>query len=317
MRYVRIVAATVFASALLFISLSYAQTPSQKPKFEVVSIKPSGPGSFPSSGGTDGDRFVMQNTTVKVLLQVAYRTLSPGGADVLLRADQVLGGPAWIDSDRFDVEAKIGCKGGIASDVEIKLMVQSMLEDRFQLKAHYEKRDLPVYDLVAAKGGPKMKMSQDQTRAVFPAEFTTLPPCAKPPAETAAVRPAIDSRAIPRGILLVTRSSSIVMMTGMAVPIADLVNLLQGQAGRLVVDKTGMKELFDIKLSFSKESSRQPVADVAQNSPSQAGGDRAMTDSNLPDLFTAIREQLGLTLESTKGMLNVLVIDSVQRPAEN
>src|SRR5215475_7317646 len=125
-----------------------------------------------------------------------------------------------------------------------------MLEDRFQLRAHYEKRDLPVYDLVVAKGGPKLKMSQDQTPALRPAALTPPTPCAPPPTEKAVGPPAIDSHAIPRGILLVMKNLSDVTMTGTAVPIGDLVTMLQGQAGRLVIDKTDMKELFDINLKF-------------------------------------------------------------------
>lgn len=293
----------------------------QKPSFEVISIKPSAPASSFGGGGTDGDRYVMHGTTLKILLQIAYRTPAPDGAKdkALLRADQVLGGPSWIDSDHFDVEAKVGCAGGIVSDDEIQLMVQSMLEDRFQLRVHYEKRDLPVYDLVIAKGGPKLKLSQDQTRAVLPAELTTLPPCAAPPADKPAVPPVINSRAIPRGLLFVLKNISGVTLTGTAVPIAGLAGMLQGQAGRLVLDKTGLTELFDIDFRFSNPPSPPIAADAVPNSPGPAGAGRqpVVTESNVPELFTAIEEQLGLRLESGKAPLDVLVIDSVSRPSEN
>jgi uncharacterized protein (TIGR03435 family) len=255
----------------------------------------------------------MHGATLKVMLQVAYRT----SRTAVLREDQVLGGPSWIDSDLFDVEAKAGCAGGVVSDDQIQLMVQSMLEDRFQLRAHYEKRDLPVYDLVVAKGGPKMKMSQDQTPPVLPAELTTLPPCAPPPADKSAVAPVINSRAIPRGILLVMKNASDVTMTGTAVPIADLVQMLQGQAGRLVVDRTGMKELFDIKLQFSNRFPSSTAAEARNSSTHPGGAQPAVTESDVPGLFTVIEEQLGLRLESAKAPLDVLMIDSVQRPTEN
>lgn len=285
----------------------------QKPKFEVVSIKPSAPGSSFSGGGVDGNRYVMRGATLKILLQIAYKT----SKTAVLREDQVLGGPVWIDSDHFDVEAKAGCARGAISDDQLQLMAQSILEDRFQLRAHYETRDLPVYDLVVAKGGLRMKMSHDQTPAVRPAEMTTPPLCAPDPpaADRAAGPPTINSHSIPRGMLLVMRNASEVNMTGTGVPIADLVQMLQGQAGRWIIDKTGMNELFDINLKFSRQSSSTPEA---RNSPAQSGaGQPATVESDVPELFTAIQEQLGLRLESAKAALDVLVIDSVQKPSEN
>jgi uncharacterized protein (TIGR03435 family) len=119
----------------------------------------------------------------------------------------------------------------------MRLMVQSMLEDRFQLKVHREMRDLPVYNLVVAKGGLKMKSSADQTapdpRKGF-IDFTSLA------AEAAAP--------LPRGAMRVAKGPGISVLTANSIPISALVNNLLGQSDRIVVDKTGVKELVDIDL---------------------------------------------------------------------
>ena len=75
------------------------------------------------------------------------------------------GGSNWIDLDRYDIEAKADCSGGILLREQMQLMVQSMLEDRFQLKAHMETWELVIYNLVVGKDGPKIKVSEDQTLA--------------------------------------------------------------------------------------------------------------------------------------------------------
>src|SRR6185436_17718897 len=98
--------------------------------------------------------------TLKMLVQMGYQKPNSSGPGPQI---QVIGGPNWIDSDRYDINAKADCNGGALSREQSQLMIQSMLEDRFQLKAHLETRELPVYNLVVAKDGPKLKPSADQT----------------------------------------------------------------------------------------------------------------------------------------------------------
>ena len=127
----------------------------------MVSIKPSVPnpgGAIRIGGGARGNRYVMSSATLRMLLQTAYRPPSDGPGQL-----QIVGAPSWLESDRFDIEATVDCSGGLLSPTQIPLMVQSMLEDRFQLKAHMEARELPIYNLVVAKNGPKIKASEDQT----------------------------------------------------------------------------------------------------------------------------------------------------------
>jgi uncharacterized protein (TIGR03435 family) len=164
-------------------------------------------------------------------------------------------------------------------------MLQSLLEDRFQLKMHREMREEPVYELTVAKNGSKMKLSSDQSSS-----------------ETLAVPTTVD--AIPRGRIM-TRGTT---LAGNAVPVAPLVAILSDIARRPIINKTGLSGLYDFKLEWSPELMQGAGANgQPPPSPNNAG----------PSLFTALQEQLGLKLESAKEPVEVLVIDSVQRPSEN
>lgn len=133
----------------------------QRPVFDVASIKSNTSGQDGGSVGPRGDRLVAANLPLRALLSYAYAPAN--GA--LLRT-QIVGAPDWADTDRFDIQAKMeGAElEGHARTLPVdqsKLMLQSLLEDRFQLKAHRETRDLPVYNLVLIKRGPRL--SADQT----------------------------------------------------------------------------------------------------------------------------------------------------------
>src|SRR5262245_44476883 len=155
-RQVSLIIATFTFAAIPLLS----QTTSPKPSFEVVSIKPSPPNFGLRGGGPSGDRLTLTGASLRMLLQNAYGRAGTGFPGGQL---QIVGGPSWIDSDRYDIQAKADCSGGVLSREQTQLMVQSMLEDRFQLKAHMETRELPIYNLVVAKDGPKLKKSEDQT----------------------------------------------------------------------------------------------------------------------------------------------------------
>jgi len=89
---------------------------------------------------------MLMGASLKMLLQLAYSRPNTNGQPTNPNQLQVIGGPNWIDSDRYDIEAKADCSGGILPREQMQLMVQSMLEDRFQLKAHLETRELPIYN---------------------------------------------------------------------------------------------------------------------------------------------------------------------------
>lgn len=130
----------------------------QKPSFEAASIKPNASGKDGGSIGPRGAALLATNVTLESLLVYAYSP--PGG---LFLRQQIISGPAWMGTDRFDIEAKTG-ENEHVPNTQMRVMMQSLLEDRFQLKAHRETRELPVYDLVPIKGGPQL--SADRSRRI-------------------------------------------------------------------------------------------------------------------------------------------------------
>jgi uncharacterized protein (TIGR03435 family) len=266
--------------------------------------------------------------SLRFLLQQAFSQGTGGGPIGQLT---IIGGPSWMDSALYDIEAKADCSGGALSREQMRLMMQSMLEDRFQLKAHMETREQPVYNLVVAKDGPKLKASSDQSPSPLaqgppqpcsPAAATPLPPPLPPPGQRGGFP---DMSAMPRGAMMMMMSPEGMTMQAPGVPVANLVGMLGQFAGRPVIDKTDLKGLFDIKLRFSPEGITLPGARGGGFGPGPGagagpGGPGGAPTTNaadpVPSLFTAIQE-LGLKLESAKGPIDVLVVDSAQKPTEN
>jgi len=266
-----------------------------KPSFEVATVKPSDP---EQRGGMiqnqPGGRFVTKGTPLRVLITFAYR----------VRDFQISGGPGWIATDRWDVEARAE-EGSIPVPTgppdpntpdAIGIRLQTLLEQRFQLKTHRETKELPIYELSTAKGGSKMKLSEDQTPFRPPERGAPPPPAPQP------------GGAMPRYSMRMGRGS----LQASAVEMPFFVQVLSQQLGRNVTDTTGLKGLYDIKLDWTPDP--PPSGALAG-----AGGPEVAPpiDPNGPSIFTAIQEQLGLKLESTKGPVDVIVIDSVQKPSEN
>src|SRR5215475_1576184 len=200
------------AAAFAVVPLLSQTSSGPKPSFEVISIKPTAPNqNFIRGGAARGDRYTMAGANLRMLLQNAYGRPSAG---IPFGQLQIIGGPSWIDSDRWDVQATVDCSGGVLAREQVQLMVQSMLEDRFQLKAHMETRELPVYNLVVAKDGLKIKSSADQTPAPIglgnlpqlcgPAPNIPAPP-AFPPAGARGGGP-FDPVSMPRGAMMMMMS---------------------------------------------------------------------------------------------------------------
>ena len=250
--------------------------------FEVASVKPADPQARGVRIGlSPGGFFTATNVTLGILVQHAY--------DV--RDFQISGGPGWLDTERYDITAR-GDGPGVSEDEirkmtevqrnkleeEFLMKVRTLLADRFQLKVHRETKQLPVYALIVAKGGPK-------------------------------IHPATEDGS-PGGGLSMRRGSAGMEITGQKVLLASLVRLLSDQAGRTVLDKTGLKGSYDFKMSFV------PDRGLSQQPPG-AGDDRQLPESDGPSIFTAVQEQLGLKLDAQKGPVEVLVIDSAQKASAN
>jgi uncharacterized protein (TIGR03435 family) len=253
------------------------------PKFEVVSIKSCKPGT---SGGREGrisspGRLsigcgILADTDNTGIIQVAYNRYA-GGYLNSYRVIPIEGGPDWIHSERFAIDAK--------SDHEPSIlmmegpMMQTILEDRFKLKIHRETRQGPVYDLALAKGYPKLKPLQDGrcTPVVIGRPLPLLP----------------DGQHLCRNMVSLD-SPRVVEIEGGT--LSSFAGLLGMALGRPVIDKTGITSYFAIHLVFSSDDAATPDA---------------------PGIAQAIQEQLGLRLVPAKGPVDVLVIDHIERPSEN
>src|SRR5262245_36201830 len=213
--------------ALMIAALAFAvvpllsQTNQAKPTFEVVSIKPSAPNLGIRGGGPRGDRFSMTGVTLKMLMQIAYARPNTNGAPG--NQTQIMGGPNWIDADRYDIEAKADCSGGVISREQLQLMIQSMLEDRFQLKAHKETRELPVYHLVVAKDGAKLKASEDQTPPSLGPAAPPQPCGPTPNTPPPLPPPGQRGGALPRGALRMMLNAGSMTLESSAISIPGIV----------------------------------------------------------------------------------------------
>jgi uncharacterized protein (TIGR03435 family) len=193
---------------------------------------------------------------------------------------QITGEPSWISSQGFDIEAVAESH---ATAYQMQLMAQSLLADKFKLTFHLQTKEASIYALVTGKNGLKLKLSPDQT-----------PWTGDHPDDPGTTGANMDIRA---GSL-----------TGDSIPMAMFVNFLSMQVGRTVINKTGLTGRYVIELRWTPD---------AAHGPSGAGDPLRQPDSTGSSFFTAIQEQLGLRLESTRGPVSVLVIDHVEKPSSD
>ncbi len=264
------------------------------PTFEVASIKQntSGDGRIMVQA-PPGGRLTMTNVPARMLIVQAYQ----------LQQFQLVGGPAWLANDHYDIVAKLAGepKPFVPGQVNpVMLAMRGLLADRFKLKLHKETRDMEVYNLVAVKPGtpgPQLKPSATDCAALANARRGGPPP-GPPPG------PPGPNDPMPCGMF---GGPGMIRMGGM--PIAQISQMLTGQSGRLVFDKTGLTGNWDLTLRFAAEQ--------RGGQPPPPGVNFPAPDPDAPSLFTALQEQLGLKLESAKAPVEVTVIDSVERPTDD
>jgi len=240
---------------VLFVLLQSARAQdSPLPKaFEVASIRPdqSEDRGSSSQNMTPGGRLVERNVSPKMLIVSAFG----------VAGFQIQGGPGWMDTDRYDIQAKADTPGQLSVD-ELKEPLQNLLADRFALKYHRETKELSEYSLVVAKTGPKLTLNTGDDH----------------------------------GSTEVHRQSGHVTIAVRKTSMVHCAMILAGQLGRTVVDNTGLTGEYDFTLEWSPEPT---------------------PDSSDPSIIAALQEQLGLKLESTKGPVEVIVIDHLEKPSED
>jgi uncharacterized protein (TIGR03435 family) len=267
-------------SATLYAQILHADGP--LPSFEVATVKPWQPPAPPApapegtpdrrpakiapgnAGGQTTDR-VHSILPARVLIAFAYNI--PFGSERV----RVLGGPDWLSSEQYEIQAKIDESSYAAMQKmtapqqreQVDLMEQSLLADRFKLKVHFETREMPGFTLTVAKGGPKLTAAKDGE----------------------------SQRISMRGNELTAAAST-------------LDQWIQSPflGGRTVLNQTGLPGTYDFTLTWSDQLAASPNPDGS---------------ADVPSLFTAVQEQLGLKLTPTKVPVEVIVIDHIERPSQN
>lgn len=261
-------AAPIFAAILIAFPCLAQQpsTPTPTPKFEVATIKPTArkDGAWrlqPTSDGYSG-----MDVSLLKLISEAYGIYDP---------KLLTGGPAWINEDKFDLEAKFDPAELPNWDnltfQQRSRMLQPLLAERFHLKVHLEPREFPVFKMALAASGPKLT-----------------------PTNSADVQKFLDSP----NCLFLRSGSGFIQVQGCLVK--DIVGTLRYATSRTVVDETGLNTRYSFELHWAPEN-------AAPNSP----------EASYPSIFKALQQQLGLKLVPSTAMLNVLVVDSAEKPSDN
>lgn len=267
------------ASAVILATLgssALAQT-AARPAFAVAAIKPSGSDTGRSIRFLPGGRFVATGANVRLLIKVAYN----------LNDDQVSGGPAWIGTKHFDIDAKpdaATADAATATDAAnaaktpmqdlTHLRLQALLEDRFHLKLRSEMKEMKTYALVVAKNGPKL------TKAANPATPVHFQGST--------------------GTIFATSAS----MDQLAGAMSDWV-------GHPVVNLTGLDGRYDLRLTWTPDQAAPQAQDASGATPPPPA------DTGGPTIFTALQQQLGLSLQSRKSKALFETVENVELPTEN
>jgi uncharacterized protein (TIGR03435 family) len=274
-------------------------------EFEVASVKTNKSGPMSTMIRTLPTEYRVTNLPLRLLITQAYR----------VSGYQLVGGPSWLDSERFDVVAK--APAGSRPD-QTMLMLRGLLAERFKLKVHAETRETQIYALTLARSdgklGPKLSKSTDDCEKILaerraaaaaaraggagPVPFTMPGPNEKPVCT-------MSMRSAP-----VASGPPLLVFRGGGQPMQVLVSQISGSVSRLVVDRTGLTGLYDFELQFSMGGQ------MLLTTQAPSGNTPAAPIDDGPTMFDAVRE-LGLKLESTRGPVEHLVIDSAERPTED
>ena len=264
--------------------------------------------------GNQPGRFTANNVTLRMLIRNAYQ----------LQDFQISGGPGWLNSDRYDIVAKIdasvqeemnAARGAGPGPIPgqgpnpLQLMIRSLLAERFKLVVHTETKDSPIYALVMARSdgrlGPDLKKSDTDCAALMAAARGRGPGRGMPPPG-----PPQPGERVPCGIRIGPGNMAVGGAT-----LAQFANSLGMFAGRVVLDRTGLMGNYDFNLTWTPDQMPQRAPGTPADQPIRFNG--IDIDPNGPSIFTAVQEQLGLKLDSQRGPVEMLVIDRAEKPVEN
>ena len=268
-------------------ALAQSQTePSARPAFEVASIKPARPDE--KGGGyrfEPGGRMVVSHFSLGELMLVGWHILP----------FRIVAGPAWLYSEPYDIEAKAA---GNPDNSQSRIMLQSLLTERFHLIVHRETRELLMYVLVVAK-----KSARPGAGLMLAKEGDCTPPSQdfpQPPLE--AGKPAYCN--VKQQLRRQDNGTSSMQLRGYGVSLSILARSLASTVYQQVEDDTGIVGNYDISMDYAPYNDKD---DLLASKP----------DTGVPSLFTALQEQPGLRLVGRKGPVEVVVIDRAERPSGN
>jgi uncharacterized protein (TIGR03435 family) len=306
------------ASILIAVNASSAAGQSI-PKFEAVSIRRCSPGNGRSPNGGAGFAVPASSpgrlstcsrlagelepppaAPFEGLIEDAYGKFANGRMNPPWAIPKVEGGPAWLRSDLYGVNAT--AEGAISEEMMRGPMMQALLEDRFKLRLHRETREAPVYQLVVSKGGPKLRPFQQGS--CVPVDSTRI------------LQGRLPSPPQGKWCDSGTTGLGTIHVFGRGITIQAAAYLLSLNLDRPVIDKTGLAGLYDLDVEFARDPSLAGPPPPPPPSPGALPAEPRDQPSG-PSVFTAVQEQLGLRLESAKGPVEILVIDHVERPSEN
>ena len=304
------------ASTAALVPIPGAKPDALKTAFDVASVKPSGEATGPLGIAVpvilpQGGRITGRNLPLRLLIRSAYD----------INESQIIGSPDWDMSDKFDIQATATFSADPQTmGKELQAAIRTLLADRFKLKFHIETRELPVSALVLSRSDGRLgkdlkpstsdcsKPTEEQAKAVQ--SLSSGDPSAalavlKGPPIKCSVTPRLPTAAPTPGTL------PMIGMHGDGQSMEILVTLLKQLTGRLVVDKTGLKGLYDFDIQIDVQTMLAAASQFGVNLPISTTN---LPPSDGPSLFTALQEQLGLKLDSQRGPVEVLVIESVAKP---
>jgi uncharacterized protein (TIGR03435 family) len=255
------------------------------PSFDVATIKPNNSGATSMQQLTvNGRNFQTRASSLLDLISFSYQ----------VQGKQIVGGPDWLDKERYDIAA-VPDVDGAPNPEQVRSMIRKLLKDRFQLTFHKEKRDLSAYVLTVGKSGQKLT-----------------------PTEMKGPLPGIGFRPIAGGLMLGMRNGTMSDFTGFLQTIV---------LDRPVVDRTELTDKFDMVVKFTPDETQfhghppKPPAAASSGSTTTTTATSSTTapdtTETFPDLFQALQQQLGLKLEAQKTAVDVIAIDHVEKPSAN
>ena len=280
MRFVVIVLIVGMAPSTVFTQATAAVSSGRT--FEVISVKPNHSGDARLSFGGSPGRYEIVNAPLRTIVRIAHQ----------VQDYQIVDAPEWIATERFDILATTPA----VVPAERAEMLRNLLADRFALRAHVERREMPIFEMVVTRSDSRLGPSARATDVNCAERAAGRSGGASPAAPSAGAR--LDRPVC--GLML--RPG--LLMAG-AMTMGEFARELAPQVNRFVLDRTGITGFFDFDVQFTPEQMTPAPPGVLPVPP---------IDPNGPSLFTALQEQLGLRLNATRGPVDVLVIDAISRP---